>query len=325
MERDMVRDQHNRTFKSLRVSITGDCNLACTYCDPSHRCEPEHNNELSAEKIVQLVKWLVDVAGIKKVRLTGGEPLITPKIEYILPEMNRLAIEDLGITTNGQLLSEKVDFLKQNGIKRLNISLDTLDPQRYLSITGGGDIQRTLAGIEEALSSKVKVKVNMVPVKGLNDTEILRMLDYCLERGIELRYIELMQMGHLKKREKYENKLITMHQIFDSIQQKYKFEQIPTACDSTAKRYHIKEMGDFGIIANDSAPFCRHCNRLRLSSEGFLYGCLSSSKKFDIKPLLHLNPEDAKSKLHSILNTAILTKQDFAFNGSSVLMRSVGG
>jgi GTP 3',8-cyclase len=322
---DMVKDHHNRRFKSLRVSITGDCNLACTYCDPSNRCEPKHNKELTAEDIIKLVNWLVDILDIEKIRLTGGEPLLTPKLEQLLPAINQLASKDLSLTTNGQLLKQKAAFLLKNGLKRLNISLDTLDPEKYRSITGGGKLQRTLDGIEEALDQGIKVKVNMVPVRLLNDDEVVSMLDYCLEKKIELRYIELMQMGHLQSREKYDSKLVTMHQIFKQINKKHQFQPAAAPPDSTAKRYYIKDRGYFGIIANDSAPFCQNCNRLRLSSEGYLYGCLSSSKKFDLRPLLELPAKTAKKQLESILASAILTKQDFSFNGSSTLMRSVGG
>jgi len=321
----MVEDHHHRVFKSLRVSITGDCNLACTYCDPSNRCEPKHNKELSAADIIKIVNWLVDILGIEKIRLTGGEPLLTPKLGQILPAINQLPNKDLSLTTNGQLLKQKAGYLRKNGIKRLNISLDTLNPAKYRSITGGGELQKTLDGVEEALVQGIKLKVNMVPVRLLNDDEVVSMLDFCLEKKIELRYIELMQMGHLQLREKYEDKLITMDQIFKQIKESYHIKPAPAPLDSTAQRYQIKDKGYFGVIANDSAPFCQNCNRLRLSSEGYLYGCLSSSQKFDVKPLLGQPIQTAKKQLESILASAILTKQDFAFNGSSTLMRSVGG
>ena len=216
----MVKDCYNRTFRSLRVSITGDCNLACTYCDPSNRCEPKHKKELSAADIIKVVNWLVDILNIEKIRLTGGEPLITPKLDQILPSIKNLSNKDLSLTTNGQFLKQKAEYLNNNGIKRLNISLDTLDAVKFRSITGGGNLQRTLDGIDEALSQGMKLKVNMVPVRQLNDDEIVSMLDYCLEKNIELRYIELMQMGHLQSREKYLAKLITMHQIFEKIRER---------------------------------------------------------------------------------------------------------
>ena len=319
----MVKDPHHRTFKSLRVSITGDCNLACTYCDPSNRCEPKHDKELAAADIVKMVNWLVELLDIEKIRLTGGEPLLTPKLDQILPSIHRLSVKDLSLTTNGQLLKQKAEYLLMNGIKRLNVSLDTLDPAKFRSVTGGGKLQKTLDGIEEAIARGIKLKINMVPVRFLNNDEILSMLDYCLERDIELRYIELMQMGHLKSRKRYEDKLVTMQQIFEQIGQRYQFKPAPAPSDSTAKRYQIKEKGYFGVIANDSAPFCKDCNRLRLSSEGYLYGCLSSTQRFDLKPLLG-HPE-AKKQLEAILTAALLTKQAFSFDGSSTLMRSVGG
>lgn len=321
----MVEHKIRRQFKALRLSITGDCNLACTYCVPAKRCEPRHVKELSAKKIVKALKLLVNVAGIEKVRLTGGEPLISSKLNVILPQLSKLPLKDISLTTNAQLLERKAMFLRENGLQRINISLDSLDPKKYESITRGGVLQKTLNGIEKALEIGLKLKINMVPVRQMNEDEIIDVLDFCLDRGIELRYIELMQMGHLTDRKKHGDKFISMDYIFGQIRQKYTFEPVSAPLDSTAIKYLIPNRGHFGVIANDSAPFCNNCNRLRFSADGYLYGCLSSQQKFPVSDILELPDEMAARKLRSILTAALATKQEKSFNGSSLLMKSVGG
>ncbi|MCP4751165.1 MAG: radical SAM protein [Proteobacteria bacterium] len=321
----MVEDRYGRRFQSLRLSITGDCNLACTYCVPAKRCVQSCDNDLPAGSLFRAVQLLTEMLGIEKIRLTGGEPLISPKLEEILPRLAPLSFQDISLTTNAQLLKDKVSLLKNNGIGRINISLDTLDPAKFNAITRGGDLRRTLDGIEEALKENIRLKINMVPVRDMNEDEVLDVLDFCLDRDIELRYIELMQMGHLTDRKEFEKKFVPVETIFEKIHRKYTFETIETPVDSTANRYAIEGRGDFGVIANDSAPFCRNCNRLRLSSEGILYGCLSSTEKFPIGKILELPDDEAVKKLEPILTAALATKRDSSFDGSSLLMRSVGG
>ncbi|MBU3915489.1 radical SAM protein, partial [bacterium] len=261
----------------------------------------------------------------EKIRLTGGEPLISAKLNDVLPALSVLDYKDISLTTNGQLLENKIRFLKECGIKRLNISLDTLDPSRFYQITRGGLLQTTLNGINKALENDIRVKINMVPIIGMNEDDIVPLLDYCLERNMELRYIELMQMGHLSERKEFVKKFIPIEKIFSKIREKYSFEPAHAPQDSTANRFKIKNKGFFGAIANDSSPFCKNCNRLRFSSTGEIHGCLSSTEKFSIRELLTLPEETAKEKLKPILAAALATKQSNSFDGSSLLMKTVGG
>ncbi len=321
----MVTDSIGRSFESLRVSLTGECNLACTYCVPEKRCIKEPVYEMNSAELIRIISWLKDILQLDKIRLTGGEPLISPKFDSVLSQISKMQFKDISITTNAQLLTEKLPSILANGIKRLNVSLDTLKTDRFLQITRGGDLSKTLAGVEKAKENHLFVKVNMVPVKNVNEDEIISLLDYCLEMGFELRYIELMQMGHLSDRDKYLKKLIPIDTVFNIIKQKYTYEPATISGDSTACRYKIKGKGFFGIIANDSIPFCRGCNRLRLTSTGDIHGCLSSDVRFSILPLLNLPETEAKTKLVSILNQAILTKRDLAFDGSDTVMKHVGG
>ncbi len=321
----MVIDEHGRQFKSLRVSLTAECNLSCTYCVPEKRCISDPLEELSGQEILQAIKLITDIQGIEKIRLTGGEPLISAKLSEILPKLAIYGYKDISLTTNAQLLENKIDFLKECGIKRLNVSLDTLDPGRFYQLTRGGLLQTTLNGINKALENDIRIKINMVPVIGMNEEDIISLLDYCLERNIELRYIELMQMGHLADRMEFEKKFIPIDKIFNKIKEKYSFEPANAPEDSTANRFKVKNKGFFGVIANDSSPFCKSCNRLRFSSTGEIHGCLSSTEKFSIRDLLTLPEEEAEEKLKPILNAALATKQSHAFDGSSLLMKTVGG
>ncbi|MBU2511588.1 radical SAM protein [bacterium] len=321
----MVIDSTGRSFNSLRVSLTGECNLACTYCVPEKRCIKEPAYEMTSEELIRMITWLKEILNLEKIRLTGGEPLISPKFNNVLSAVSKMQFKDVSITTNGQLLEENLSFILSCGVKRINVSLDTLDADKFLKNTRGGDLKRTMTGIEKAKENQVFVKVNMVPVKHFNEDEIIPILDYCLDKGFELRYIELMQMGHLSDREKYLKKLIPIDTVFSIIRQKYIFEPVASAADSTSFRYKIKGKGYFGVIANDSIPFCRGCNRLRLTSTGNIHGCLSSEVNYSILSLLNLQEAEAKTELISILNQAILTKRELAFNGSSTVMKQVGG
>ena len=320
----MIVDYQGRAFSALRVSITKACNLSCTYCVPIGG-SLSNTKELSADEFFKAIKLLYEVLELKKIRLTGGEPLVSSKLPKLLPLLGSLPINDFTLTTNGQLLKEKIGILKENRVNRINVSLDTLSHEKFKEITRGGNLQKTLDGIDRALDAGLKIKVNMIPMKGLNEEEIVPLLDYCLERGIELRYIELMRMGHLADRDNFMEKFISLDYLLSEIKKHYPVVSRDSGKSATAKGFQIPETGHFGVIANDSAPFCTSCNRLRLTSEGDLYGCLSSTMKFPLKDLLKINEEDAKKELRNVLSKALATKQDFAFYGSNVPMKSVGG
>lgn len=321
----MISDFKGRRFKSLRVSLTSACNLACTYCVPEKGMLRIHKNELSADKMYKAIELLTQDLGLEKIRLTGGEPLISKKLYELLPKLNRLPLKELCITTNGQILAENIDFLKENGISRINVSLDTLKADRYEAITRGGTLQKTLNGIEAALDRGFQVKINMIPINGCNEDEVVTLLDYCLERGIELRYIELMRMGHLADPKIFDKKLFAMPDILKMIGNKYQFQAHEAAQNSTALRFKVEDKGFFGVIANDSCPFCSNCDRLRLSSEGDIYGCLGSTEKYSIVPFLELSENECRADLHKILRAALATKRKTSFSGAVTNMKSVGG
>tara|TARA_R110002072_G_scaffold3830_9_gene27449 strand:+ start:13673 stop:14551 length:879 start_codon:yes stop_codon:yes gene_type:complete len=281
-------------------------------------------SELPATDLLKGVALLQQAAGIEKVRITGGEPLVTPKFDDFLIGVMKLPLRDISLTTNGQLLLKKRDVIIKSGIKRLNVSLDTLDPQQFKAIARGGDLETVLAGMEAMLDAGIKLKVNMVPLRSQNAAQIVPLLDYCLDRGIELRYIELMQMGHLLGSNGFQQDFLSMESLLDLISEKYEFARTDAPYDSTAVRFEIPNRGVFGIIANESEPFCRSCTRLRLSSDGNLYGCLSSSKSQFIGDLLDKPAHLALPKLQKILLSALGDKK-LAFQGETTVMKFIGG
>jgi len=222
-------------------------------------------------------------------------------------------------------LPRKIDVISSSGLKRINVSLDTLDENYFRKISRSGDLKTVLTGISMLQERGISVKVNMVPMRGHNDEQILPMLDYCLKNDIELRFIELMKMGHLQHSREFNAQFFGLADILKLIGDKYDFEQLESPKDSTAIRYCVEGRGRFGIIANESEPFCGGCNRLRLSANARIYGCLSSSKSHDVRKLLSLPRELALEKMTEILGFAIASKQQTSFRGETTVMKFIGG
>jgi cyclic pyranopterin phosphate synthase len=321
----MIVDALGRRFRNLRVSLTAACNYACTYCVPNGKRLQAATHELEADELVYAVKLLMDAGGIERLRITGGEPMLTPKFDEFLPAVMKLGLKDVSVTTNGQFVLRKFDTIAESGLERINVSLDTLDPDRFRAIARSGDLKTVLAGLEALRAAGIRVKVNMVPMRTANSDQILPLLDYCLERGFELRFIELMQMGHLKHSQEFQRDFLGMAEILETIGSRYEFSRTDAPYDSTAVRYEIPDAGCFGIIANESEPFCSACTRLRLSSNGLLYGCLSNAASNDIKPILALPEHQALAQLQSVLVKALADKQRASFTGEVTVMKFIGG
>ena len=320
----MIVDRLGRQFRNLRVSLTAACNYACTYCVPDGKRLLRVQNELSAIELLKAITLLQQASGIDQVRITGGEPLVTPKFDQFLLGVMQLPLKDVSLTTNGQLILDKRDVIVDSGINRINISLDTLNPARFKRIMRGGDLDTVQKGIDSMLDAGIKVKINMVPLRSQNAGEIIPMLEYCLDRNIELRYIELMRMGHLLQGNSFQQDFVSMESLLYEISTKYEFARTDAPYDSTAARFEIPNKGVFGIIANESEPFCRSCTRLRLSSDGYLYGCLSNRNKQYIGDLLNLPTHRLLPKLQKILVNSLADKK-LAFEGETTVMKLIGG
>ncbi|WP_374324812.1 GTP 3',8-cyclase MoaA [Aquipseudomonas alcaligenes] len=322
----MIVDRQGRRFRNLRISLTAACNYACTYCVPDGKRLVAAQDELSAEAMVRGVAYLIEAAGIERLRITGGEPLVSPKLEHFLRGVSRLGLQDIGLTSNGQLLSRKLPLLLECGLRRINVSLDTLDPVAFKRIARGGDLPTVLQGLAEARAAGLKIKINMVPLRGQNYEQVLPMLDYCLENGFELRFIELMRMGHLAREgASFQQQFYGMPELLEKVAERHEFVQAPAPLDATALRYEIPGHGFFGVIANESVPFCRTCSRLRLSSTGWLHGCLSSSNRHYVGDLLDKPRHQALPALQRLLVRALADKQEVAFAGGVTVMKIIGG
>lgn len=322
----MIVDRQGRRFRNLRISLTAACNYACTYCVPDGKRLVAAQDELSAQALVRGVAYLIEAAGIERLRITGGEPLVSPKLEAFLREVSGLGLQDISLTTNGQLLERKLPLLLETGIRRLNVSLDTLDPQAFRRIARGGDLASVLDGLEAASAAGLRIKLNMVPLRGQNLDQVMPLLDYCLERGFELRFIELMRMGHLARDlNGFQQQFVGLPELLALIGQRYEYLQADAPQDATALRYEIPGLGFFGVIANESVPFCRTCSRLRLSSTGWLHGCLSSSNRHFVGDLLDKPRHQALPALQGLLMRALGDKQEVAFSGGVTVMKIIGG
>jgi len=322
----MIVDRQGRRFRNLRISLTAACNYACTYCVPDGKRLVAAQDELSAESLVRGVAYLIEAAGIERLRVTGGEPLVSPKLEVFLREVSQLGLADISLTSNGQLLTRKLPLLLESGIRRLNVSLDTLDPEAFRRIARGGDLPTVLDGLEQARAAGLKIKLNMVPLRGRNLDQVIPLLDYCLERGFELRFIELMRMGHLARDPNgFLQQFVGMPELLALIGERYEYLQADAPLDATALRYEIPGQGFFGVIANESVPFCRTCSRLRLSSTGWLHGCLSSSNRHYVGDLLDKPRHQALPALQRLLVKALGDKQELAFAGGVTVMKIIGG
>ncbi|MBS1256514.1 MAG: GTP 3',8-cyclase [Deltaproteobacteria bacterium] len=294
--------------------------MACTYCVTSLSDHKRSPDELNADQMLYLIRILKEYSGIEKVRLTGGEPLMHPKAVQVISGIRDMGLTNIGMTSNGQLLARKAEALAEAGLKSVNISLDSLDPEKFKRFGRVGKLHKTLEGIEACLINDMRVKINMVVIKGENDDEIVKMLEYGVTRGVEVRYLELMGMGPLYKKDDF--KLVEMSEILEKISEKYSIQTVSADSDSTSLRYWVPG-GYFGIIPNNSAPFCSTCSRLRLTSDGQLIGCLSNPSPISIRHLL--NHPDPVVPLQKLVKKSVAFKQDATFTGSSLVMSRVGG
>lgn len=292
-----MKDNFNRRISYLRVSVTDLCNLRCDYCMPCQGIKKKQPKDiLSQEEILKIIRSSVDM-GINKVRITGGEPLIKPGIIDLCSKIvNTKGIENVGITTNGILLKSYVKDLKSIGINQINISLDTFDKDKYKKLTRGGNLKEVLEGIDEALSLGFqKVKINVVLMAGINDDEIDDFIKFSHEKGMEIRFIELMPIG--EGRQIYNERYICSEIVIKKHPELIPLERR----DGVAKIYQIpKSKGTIGLINPISCSFCSECNRLRLTADGKVKPCLHSSQEFNVKDLS--DEELKKAFIEAILN-----------------------
>ncbi len=266
----MLIDGHNRVVNYLRVSVTERCNFRCQYCMPEKPFSwVPHENLLSYEDMFEFIKVSID-EGITKIRLTGGEPLLRHGLDNFVKMISDYAPNvDLALTTNAFLLEESAQKLKDAGLKRINVSLDSLKKDVAHHIAQKDVLDKVLKGIDKAHEVGLGVKVNCVPMKDVNDGEIIDILEYCKDKGYEVRFIEFMENSHSNVK-----KGLTSQDIQDIIKQKYNFSKGERVGNSPSQDYFLEDGYKFGIIEPHLDDFCNDCNRLRITAEGYLIPCL---------------------------------------------------
>jgi cyclic pyranopterin phosphate synthase len=288
-------DTFGRVHNNLRVSVTDRCNLRCTYCMPEEVTFLDRHELLTFEEITRFVRVAAPL-GIDKIRLTGGEPLLRrdlPKLARMLCEIE--GIRDVGVTTNGILLADQAQALYDAGLRRINVSLDTLDPARFRQLTRRDGLDRVLDGILAAKRAGfAPVKVNAVVIRGTNEQDVVPLARFARLNGLEMRFIEYMPIGA----EQWErSKVYFAHEILEQIEREVA-PLVPAAdYDPRAPAMdfdYTKGGGRVGIIASVSRPFCMKCNRLRLTSDGKLRNCLFALDEMDVKGLLRGGGSDAE-------------------------------
>ena len=297
---EVLKDTFGRVHDYLRISLTDKCNLRCSYCMPENPCFMKNASLMTDAEIIKIAGIFVNDFGIKKIRLTGGEPLIREGIGRLLPALAELGAE-LGITTNGILLKENLSLLKNSGIASVNVSLDTLDPEKFNAITRRDLFREVKASIDAALESGMRVKVNTVALKGMNENEVLNFIGWTARTPVHIRFIEFMPFdgNHWKK----EN-VLTQEEILSAIHEKFETEKLRDEKNSTARAFRIPgHAGTFAIISTVSMPFCESCNRVRLTADGKLRNCLFATREWDILAELRNG-----GNLHSAIREAVTGK-----------------
>ena len=266
----MLIDGHDRIVNYLRVSVTERCNFRCQYCMPEKPFSwVPHENLLSYEDMFEFIKVGID-EGITKIRLTGGEPLLRHGLDNFVKMIHDYAPNiDLAITTNAFLLEDVAQRLKDAGLKRLNISLDSLKPEVAHHIAQKDVLDKVLRGIDKAQDIGLGIKINCVPLKGINDGEIIDLLEHCKNKGYEIRFIEYMENSHAN-----DIKGLNSKQIQDIISTKYTITKAKRVGSSPSQDYFLDDGYKFGIIEPHLDDFCADCNRIRITAEGYLIPCL---------------------------------------------------
>ena len=275
-----MKDRFGRNITYLRISVTDLCNLRCKYCMPESGVESLcHSDILSIEEIVEIVK-VASKNGIKKIRLTGGEPLVRRGFINLCKQISKIdEIEDIAITTNGVHLKEMADELFENKVRRINFSLDTLIKEKYNDITRRNDFDKTMESLFYAIKKGFKVKINVVLIGGFNDDEIQDFVNLANKYDLEVRFIELMQIGETANWSK--DKFVSNKIVLEKVP-KLEFDGV----SGVAKIYKIKgQKGRIGLISPISCSFCEDCNRIRLTSDGKLKPCLHSKDEINLKGL----------------------------------------
>lgn len=321
-----LKDTLEREISYLRISVTDRCNLKCVYCAPERGLKPFRDEDcLTAQEILRIAGLFVEL-GVRKVRLTGGEPLAYPGIERLVSGIKGMGVRELGLTTNGTSLASRAPMLKQAGLDRVNISLDTLNNDRYATMTRGGKLSLALEGIEAAETSGLRpVKINMVPIIGFNDKEVPDFAALTLQKDYHIRFIELMPS---RQSEKVHLLPLRYDEIMRAVSKVGELVPIEHRGNGPSRNYRLRGgKGVIGFISPLSDHFCGSCNRLRLTASGEIRPCLFSGRKVNLRDPMREGASDEEVKY--LIREAVRNKPAGGHKGPAdglpVPMLKVGG
>ncbi len=301
----MLKDRYGRKINYLRISVTDRCNFKCIYCLSKGKWDwIPHEEILRFEEIEEIVKFACSV-GVKRVRLTGGEPLVRKDIEVLIKMLSSISgLQDLSLTTNGYFLEEMAEILKKAGLKRINISIDTLNPQKFEKLTGKPALKKVLRGLERALEVGFDpVKINVVVIRGFNDDEVVNLAKLSFELPVEVRFIEFMPIG--KNSFWSEEHIVTIDEVKQKLEQEGSLIPAEKIGGGPAEVWKWKgAKGKVGFISPISHHFCSTCNRMRITPDGRLRPCLFSDIEIDLKQALR----EKKATLKELFTKALELK-----------------
>ena len=289
-----LRDTFNRPIKDLRISVTDRCNFRCMYCMPLEEYVWIDRSEiLSFEEIARLARLFAG-QGVDKIRITGGEPLVRKNLHRLIGMLSTIeGIRDICLTTNGALLSEQIEDMAAAGLKRINVSIDTLDPDKFKQITKRGDLNKVLEGLFAAKERGLHpIKINAVIERGLNDDDIIPLVEFSREHGFSMRFIEYMDVGNANNW--ISEKIVSKKEILEKINARYPLRVVgrENGTAPSVDYEFIDGIGDIGVIASVTEPFCSSCTRARLTADGKLVTCLFSDVGHDLKGLMRSGATD---------------------------------
>ncbi|ALA43204.1 molybdenum cofactor biosynthesis protein A [Paenibacillus peoriae] len=291
-------DQWNRPLRDLRISVIDRCNFRCRYCMPEEIFGHDYpflpkEKILTFEEITRLSRIFVSL-GVTKLRITGGEPLLRKNLSLLIHSLTQLdGVEDIAMTTNGVFLPKYAVALREAGLKRVTVSLDSLDDDRFRQMNGGrSSVKAVLDGIEAAAQAGMQVKINMVVQKGFNDQDIVPMADYFQKKKHILRFVEFMDVGNTNGWKL--DQVVSKQQIIEAIHEHMPLESVPPQYKGeVATRYRYQDRdGEIGIISSVTDAFCSTCTRARISAEGSLYTCLFASQGYKLRAMLRSEQSD---------------------------------
>ena len=307
-------DQFNRKVDYIRVSVTDRCDFRCVYCMSEKMTFLSKSAVLSLEEIERVIKVFSEL-GIKKVRLTGGEPLVRKGIDKLFQSIGKIkALDEITLTTNGSQLQSKAQMLKDSGVERINISLDSLNPFTFKKLTRTGDLNKVLDGIHAAIKVGFKkIKLNTVLMKKLNEEELYDLVDYAIKYYLDISFIEEMPLGEtIYDRQ---STSVNNNDILLKLKEKYSLSKTDISTGGPAAYFGIKNtQTKVGLISPHSHNFCENCNRVRITCKGELFLCLGHDTKIELMPLIRLNPNNDEPLKEAIINSMAIKPKSHNFN-----------